>query len=207
MPPTVDVDLELVKHAQRGDFAAFESLVARYERRLFSLAIRIVRLQHDAEEVVQQTFLSVVENIKSFRGESLFSTWIMRIAMNHALLLLRRRKKQKTVPLGSKGNDDRYEDVPRPEFIAQWRETPAEIASRRETRKILEDALDDLDEKYRLVFLLRDIEGLSTAETAEALGISPANVKIRLLRARLRLREVLTRRFGDEATRVMPHQH
>jgi RNA polymerase sigma-70 factor (ECF subfamily) len=207
MPLKMNDDLELVHRAQGGDFAAFESLVARYERRLFGLALRIVRRQHDAEEVVQQTFLSVIENIGKFRGESLFSTWLTRIAMNHALLLLRREKRHKTLPLGSDGGEERYEDVPRPEFIAQWRETPDEIASRRESREILDEALSQLDEKYRLVFLLRDMEGLSVAETAAALDISPANVKVRLLRARLKLRELLTRRFGDEATRVMPHEH
>src|SRR3972149_10174568 len=121
MSPTADADLELVKRAQGGDFAAFESLVARYEQRLFALALRIVRLQHDAEEVVQQTFLSVIENIGKFRGESLFSTWLTRIAMNHALLFLRRQKRQKTVPLGSNGDEDRYDNVPHPEFIAQGR--------------------------------------------------------------------------------------
>jgi RNA polymerase sigma-70 factor (ECF subfamily) len=203
-----DDDLPLVRRAREGDFAAFEGLVERYERRIYSLARRIVGQAQDAEEVVQQTFLSVIEHLEDFREEALFSTWLTRIATNHALALLRKRAQQRTVPLADNRTDDGDQDVPHPEYIAQWQETPEQIASRRETRQLLDEALGQLDEKYRLVFLLRDVEGLSTSETAETLDISPANVKVRLLRARLMLRELLTRQFGDEATRVFPgHKH
>ena len=203
-----DDDLPLVRRAREGDFAAFEGLVGRYERRIYGLARRIVDQVQDAEEVVQQTFLSVIEHLKDFREEALFSTWLTRIATNHALALLRKRSRQRTVPLADDGTAEADRDVPHPEFIAQWRETPEEIASRHETRELLDEALAGLDEKYRLVFELRDVQGLSTAETAGALGISPSNVKVRLLRARLMLRERLTRQFGDEATRVFPgHEH
>jgi RNA polymerase sigma factor (sigma-70 family) len=99
MSQVVDDDRELVRRAKTGDFEAFESLVALYEQRIFSLAARIVRRQHDAEEVVQQTFLSVIEHLGEFREQSRFSTWLMRIATNHALLLLRKRYRQRTVPL------------------------------------------------------------------------------------------------------------
>ena len=203
-----DDDIPLVHRAQQGDFAAFESLLGRHERRIYRLARRIVHQVQDAEEVVQQTFLSAIEHLNGFREEALFSTWLTRIATNHALALLRKRAQQRTVPLADDRTSDADQDVPHPEFIAQWRETPEEIASRRETRELLDRALGQLDEKYRLVFLLRDVEGLSTNETAEALDISPANVKVRLLRARLMLRELLTLQFGDEATRVFPgHEH
>jgi len=203
-----DDDIPLVHRAQQGDFAAFESLLSRYERRIYRLARRIVGQVQDAEEVVQQTFLSVIEHLKGFREEALFSTWLTRIATNHALALLRKRSQQRTVPLADDRTSDADQGVPHPQFIAQWRETPEEIASRHETRELLDRALEQLDEKYRLVFLLRDVEGLSTNETAEALDISPANVKVRLLRARLMLRERLTLQFGDEATRVFPgHKH
>jgi RNA polymerase sigma-70 factor, ECF subfamily len=209
MVPPIDDDRELIHRAQKGDFDAFESLVALNERRLYNLAMRIVRQQQDAEEVVQQTFLSVVEHLREFREEARFSTWLMRIATNHALLLLRKRARRRTVPLvEDHGDNENYQDVPRPEFIAKWRETPEQIASKHETQQLLAQALDELDDKYRLVFLLRDVEGLSTAETAEALGITEANTKVRLLRARLMLRERLTRQFGDEANRVLPdHEH
>lgn len=209
MPPPLDDDRELVHRAQQGDFEAFESLVGLHEQRVFRLAMRIVRQQQDAEEVVQQTFLSVVEHLAEFREEAKFSTWLARIATNHALLLLRKRARNRTVQLVEDyGDSEDYQSVPRPDFIANWRETPEHIASQRETQRLLAEALDELDEKYRLVFVLRDVEGLSTAETAEALGITEANTKVRLLRARLMLRERLTRVFGDEASRVVPdHEH
>jgi len=205
--PTDDADRVLVNQAKAGDYAALESLVTRHERRVYDVALRIVRRTHDAEEVVQQTFLSLVEHIDGFREESLFSTWLLRIATNHALALLRRRARRQTLPLADDHSEETYSDVPHPEFIAQWRETPEQLASQRETRRLLDEALEQLDEKYRLVFVLRDVEGFSTAETAEALGISLSNVKVRLLRARLMLREQLTRHFGDEATRVAGHDH
>ncbi len=208
MSEPIEAERELVRRARRGEFEAFEALVARYERRLYSLALRMVRHRQDAEEVVQQTFLSVIEHLPQFREESSFYTWLMRIATNHALALLRRRASRPTVALREDGSSEEDNGpLPHPEFIAQWRETPDDIAQRREIRQLLAEALDELDEKYRWVFLLRDVEGLSTAETAEALGITEANVKVRLLRARLMLREKLTRLFGDQATRVPPHRH
>ena len=201
-------DPPLVARARQGDLAAFEALVAEHQQWLFSLALRIVRREHDAEEVVQQTFLSVIEHLKDFRDQSSFRTWIARIATNHALALLRKRAVRRTVPLGDDRSEQGDDALPHPQFIAEWRETPEQIASRRETRELLDQALDALDEKYRLVFLLRDVKGLSTSETAEALALSPSNVKVRLLRARLMLRERLTRIFGDEASRVAPdHTH
>jgi RNA polymerase sigma-70 factor (ECF subfamily) len=208
MTQPADEDRQLVQDARKGDFAAFEAIVSKYERRLFRLAYRIVGRRHDAEEVVQQTFLSVVEHIEGFREEATFYTWLMRIGTNHALALLRRRKVRQTVPLGEDGSSESYADLPHPEYIAQWQESPEQIASRRETRALLNAALEELGEKYRLVFVLRDIEGFSTNETANMLEISPANVKVRLLRARLMLRERLTRVFADEATKVTPkHEH
>lgn len=208
MSEPIAPEQQLVRRARAGDFEAFEALVARYERRVYGLALRLLRHRQDAEEVVQQTFLSVIEHLAGFREEASFYTWLMRIATNHALALLRRRTNRATVALRDDvASEDEEAGLPRPEFIAQWRETPDQIAQRREVRRILDQALDELGEKYRLVFLLRDVEGLSTAETAEALGITEANVKVRLLRARLMLREKLTRLFGDEARRLAPHAH
>jgi RNA polymerase sigma-70 factor (ECF subfamily) len=121
--------------------------------------------------------------------------------------VFRKRKGLDTVPLEEATEPQEGRDaLPQPEFIADWRQSPEELVRRNETRRLLEEALDRLDEKHRLIFLLRDVEGLSVRETADALGLSEANVKVRLLRARLQLREELTRQFGDPARRVK-HDH
>jgi RNA polymerase sigma-70 factor, ECF subfamily len=208
-PRAADVDLPLVRAARSGSFEAFEQLVAKYERPIFTLAMRIVQKEHDAEEVVQETFLSAVEHIKGFREASSFKTWLIRIATNHALKILRKRRNHPAVPLETSADGDPASaPLPHPEFIAPWSHDPQVIAQQREAQRLLADALAHLDEKYRMVFLLRDVEGLSTEEAAEALGITVANAKVRLLRARLMLRERLTRLFGDEGARVVnTHDH
>lgn len=207
--PPVDPDLELVRRARTGDFTAFEELVRRFQDRVYSLAYRIVGELHDAEDVVQQTFLSLIEHIRDFRGESAVAGWILRIAANHALKVLRKRRGMVTVPLAEAGAaEEGYTDVPHPEFIAPWRADPAELVARKDMREFIDRALAELDEKYRVVFVLRDVEGFSVKETAEALGLTESAVKVRLLRARLALRERLTPVFGDEAARVFPtHRH
>ena len=151
----------------------------------------------------------MIEHLEQFRGDSAVATWVLRIATNHALKQIRKRRLQSLLFLDPNSEGDSTTDpLPHPDYIAPWRETPADLAQRAEVRRIIDDALSELDENYRLVFLLRDAEGLSIRETAEVLGISEANVKIRLLRARLQLREKLTRILGDEAQRVIPdHSH
>lgn len=197
-------DLALLHRAQAGDFSAYESLVARYERRLHALAWRIVGQKQDAEDVVQKAFLSLIENLDSFREESSVATWILRIATNHALKILRKRRGLPTVSLEVATHaDDSYTTMPHPDYIAEWRDDPVELVQQAETRHLIDGALADLEEKYRLVFVLRDIEGLTVKETAEALDLTEANVKVRLLRARLQLRERLTRALGDDANRVV----
>lgn len=201
-------DKELVQAAKDGDLEAFEALTTRYERRVYSLARRILGNEHDAEDVTQSTFISVIENLNSFRGESSFSTWIHRIATFGALKILRKRKGLETVSLEEAiAPSEESDQLPHPEFIADWDRTPEELVARQETRQAIESALEQLDDKHRLVFLLRDVEGFSVRETAEALGISEVNVKVRLLRARLQLREVLTQRFGDPRTALRRHDH
>jgi RNA polymerase sigma-70 factor, ECF subfamily len=203
----IDEDRSLVAQAKAGDFAAMESLLVKYERQVYGVGRRIVGQHEDAEEVAQQTFLSVIEHLAEFREESQFRTWLLRIATNHALALLRKRSVRAGPSLDAYGSEDSYEGIPHPEFIAAWRESPEAMAMRNETRQAVEEALNGLGEKYRLVFVLRDIEGLATRETADILEISVEAVKVRLLRARLMLRERLTRLFGDESTRVAPHDH
>lgn len=206
-----DEHLELLERARQGDLAAFEALVERLQPRVYSLARRILGPCPEAEDVTQETFLSVLEHLEQFRGESSVATWVLRIATNHALRVLRKRRGLPTVALEvASGQDDQDMPLPHPEYIAQWRDNPEELAHRSEVRQLIKQALAELDDKYRIVFVLRDIEGLSVQETAELLGLTEANVKVRLLRARLQLRERLTRALGDESTRVFPshvHQH
>lgn len=207
MTTAMDQDAALVEASRRGDFAAFERLVDRYGPRLFALAMGIVRQREDAEDVVQTSFMNALEHLDSFRGDSSFATWLTRIAMNNALKNLRRRRGAEFVPLGADG-DDAGAEIPHPDYIADWRNDPLATLERSEVRALLGSGMDELPEGQRLVFVLRDLQGLSIAETAEALGITQANVKVRLLRARLALREKLTRAFGDPATRLAPmHGH
>lgn len=204
----IDPDHELVTRAKAGDFAAFEQLVSRYERRLFATAFRIVGRREDAEEVVQDTFTSVIEHLREFREESRFYTWLTRIAVNHALKRLRKDRRWVGPGNGSGDSSEGDGELPHPQFIAPWRENPVAVAERNEVQQLLTRALDELDDKYRAVFILRDVEELSTAEVAELLGISEANVKVRLLRARLQLRERLTSTLGDESQQLIPdHDH
>jgi RNA polymerase sigma-70 factor, ECF subfamily len=202
MPLTNIEESKLIKLAQDGEFEAFEEIVSRYEKRAFKLALRILRQNEDAEDVVQETFLNVARNIKKFRGESSFHTWLTRIVTNNALKMLRNKKGFSTVSIDASPDKDDNEPFIPPVLIADWRDTPEQIARKKETGEILSKALDNIDEKYKFVFLLRDVEGLSIKDTSEALEISEANVKVRLLRARLMLRERLTEIYGDMATTI-----
>lgn len=210
--PTAEIaDPELVRRAKAGDLGAFETLTTRYERRVFTLALRIVRQEQDAEDVTQQAFLSALENLGGFREAASFATWLFRIATHAALKVLRKRRGLATISLDEATAPDEHDGpVPHPEFIADWRQSPEHLVEQNETRRLLDQALGRLDEKHRLVFLLRDVEGLSIKETAGALGLSQANVKVRLLRARLQLREDLTQVLGDTSRQVrrgQAHSH
>lgn len=207
MTPEVP-DADLVRRAKAGELQAFEELVSRHERQIFTLASRILQNPHDAEDVTQQTFLSALEHLAGFREEASFATWLNRIATFAALKVIRKRKGLDTVSLeaATEPQED-YDSIPHPEYISDWKESPEQLVERNETRRLLDEALGRLDEKHRLVFLLRDVEGLSGKETAAALGLSEANVKVRLLRARLQLREHLTRTLGDPATRIVRSHH
>lgn len=201
-------DATLVARARAGDLSAFETLVSRHERRIYSLALRMLQHQQDAEDVTQQTFISALEHLAGFREEASFGTWLLRIATHAALKVIRKRHSHehsgRANPIAQTDED---EPVPHPEFIADWSQSPERLAQRNEVRTLIEQALGELDDKHRLVFLLRDVEGLSVRETAAALGISEVNVKVRLLRARMRLRERLTVAFGDASKRLIPHKH
>jgi len=182
----------LLAQAREGDTHAFGQLVRRYENKIFRLAQHITQNREDAEDVLQETFLKAYEHLDQFQGNSKFYTWVVRIAVNQALMKLRRRKTDKSVSLDE--TIDTGEDTLVRE-IAAWDENPEQRFSRAEIGQILESAIQNLEPPYRSVFALRDMEGLSTEETAEALGLSVPAVKSRLLRARLQLRERLTRQF------------
>jgi len=193
----------LVGQAREGDTEAFGALVRRYEGKIFRLAQHVTQNREDAEDVLQETFLKAYEHLDQFKGDSKFYTWIVRIAVNQALMKLRRRKTDKSVSLDE--TIDTGEDTVVRE-IAAWGEDPEQRFSREELGEILDGAIEGLDPLYRSVFVLRDIEELSTEETADALGLSVPAVKSRLLRARLQLREKLTRFFkrkGDDAFAYM----
>jgi RNA polymerase sigma-70 factor, ECF subfamily len=201
-------DAELVARAQAGELDAFEALTNRYEQRVYSLALRMLRQQQDAEDVTQQTFLSALQNLDGFRADASFATWLLRIATHAALKVIRKRKGLQTISLEEATEEsDSYDTIPHPEYIADWRQSPEQLVQKNETQRLLDEALANLDEKHRLVFLLRDVEGLSVKETAEALGLSEANTKVRLLRARLQLREQLTQALGDPERRVVRSLH
>jgi RNA polymerase sigma-70 factor, ECF subfamily len=189
---TVADESELVSRAQSGDNEAFAELVGRYQNKIYRLARNITQSNEDAEDVLQETFLKAYSHLDGFQRNSKFYTWIVRIAVNESLMKLRKRKSDRTVPL-DEPLDTGEEAVARE--IAVWDDNPEQRYSREEMQEILEEAVEDLKPDFRTVFVLRDIEELSTEETAEALGISIPAVKSRLLRARLALREKLTRKF------------
>ncbi|MGB9606778.1 MAG: sigma-70 family RNA polymerase sigma factor [Bryobacteraceae bacterium] len=191
-------DAVLVRQAQAGDAEAFAALVARHEKSIFRLARNITQNVEDAEDVLQETFLKAYEHLDEFRGDSKFYTWLVRIAVNQALMKLRKRKSDRSVSLDE--TFDTGEDTLVRE-IAVWAEDPERLYSQEELRQILASAIESLPPIFRAVFALRDLEELSTEETAEILNLSVPAVKSRLLRARLRLRETLTRYFkrkGDD---------
>lgn len=200
-------DAALVKAAKRGDLTAFEALVTRHERRIYGLARRMTGSDEDAQDVTQQAFMDAMQHLDGFRETAAFSTWITTIAAHAALKVLRKRRGLPLTSLDAATESDDDGHVPHPEYIAAWRESPDRLAAQKETRQILDAAIAELDAGHRAVFLLRDVEGLSVRDAAKALGISEANVKVRLLRARLELRERLTRLFGDPAQRYAPGDH
>ncbi len=188
----------LVTQAREGGVDAFTALVNRYEGKIFRLARHITQNPEDAEDVLQETFLKAYEHLEDFQGNSKFYTWLVRIAVNQALMKLRKRKTDASVSLDDPF-DTGEETVTRE--IAVWDPNPELTYSREEIREILARAIESLPPAFRAVFALRDIEGLSTEETAAMLNLSVPAVKSRLLRARLRLREKLTRVFkrkGEE---------
>jgi len=185
-------ELALVEAAKAGDVQAFEQLIKRYDRNVFRIAQHITQNREDAEDVLQDAFLKAYENLDQFQGNSKFYTWLVRIAVNESLMKLRKRRTGKTVSIDE---DIQTEEGSMPREIADWSPTPEQLYGQSELADILKKTIQGLPAGFRTVFVLRDVEGLSTEETAEMLNLSVPAVKSRLLRARLQLRERLNRYF------------
>lgn len=188
-------DPELVERFRKGRSSAFRELVRRYQGKVYALALRLTSNQADAQEVLQDTFLSVYRKIETFRGDSAFSSWLYRITANAALMKIRSRGNRRDVPL-----DDVLSAVEGQPYIPtmgrDWSEDAERVAINRQLAQQIGAAVEKLPEKYRVVFLLREVEGLPTQEVADALGLSTPTVKTRLHRARLFLRQELERTFN-----------
>ena len=187
-------EVQLVERARAGDLEAFEELLGRHQQRVMRVVLSILKEPMDAEEVAQDVFLTVFEKIDHFRGDSSFSTWLHRVAVNAALMRRRKSKADRSVPL---------DDV-MPSFderghlavdIADWSQQAGDPVLAREAGEVIEAAVEKLDEMYRTVFGLRDVQGFSIEETAEILELSVPAVKSRLHRARLFLRRELAEYF------------
>lgn len=189
-----DEEAQLVLAAQRGDTSCFEALVSRYERRIFRLAKNIIQNDSDAEEVMQDAFLKAFEHITTFKGNSRFYTWLVRITINQALMKLRKRRPNHV----SLDESFDTEEGSLPWDVKDWGPTPEEHYSQKELAEILSEAIAALTPALRIVFQLRDVENVSIEETAKLTGLSVPAVKTRLLRARLQLREKLNRFFRKD---------
>ena len=189
-------DLDLVQASKNGDVAAFEQLVKRYDRKLFRIAHSVTHNREDAQDAVQEAFLKAYQHLAEFRGDSQFSTWLIRITLNQSLMNLRKQRKTKELSLDEDFATD--QDVI-PLEVVDWAPSPEQIYGTSELRHILMKTIEELRPILRAVFVLQDLEGLSTDETAEVLNLSQSAVKSRLWRARLQLRERLNKYFGKSA--------
>ncbi len=197
LPSTIVQDDEgaLVAAAKKGDLSAFNELTNRYERRIFRLTMNITQNREDAEDATQDAFMKAFQHLDNFEGGSRFYTWLVRIAVNEALMRLRKRRPNVT----SLDEPVATEEDLIPREIEDWGPTPEQRYARSELNSILTSAIGELEPIFRTVFLLRDVEGLSTEETAEMLGVSVPAVKSRLLRSRLKLRAKLHPIFRQSA--------
>lgn len=186
--PACYIERELIQRVCNGEHEVFYDLIQPYERRVWGAAFAILRNEADAEDAVQDAVLKALKHIRQFRGEAKFSTWLIQIAVNEARMRRRQKHAHAVEPIfiGENGEDSYM-----PRDFADWREIPSEALERKEVREKLVEALDSLGQIYREVFMLRDMQQLSIAETSRALGISTTSVKTRLLRARLMLRDLI----------------
>ncbi len=205
MPTHLDNEQSLVVAAQTGDSDAFVTLLNQYSRNVYRLGLSITGNHHDAEDVLQEASLRAYSSIAEFRGEARFYSWLVSIAVNVALGKLRKRAlwKESSLDEPREGEDGSYI----PMEIESWGEDPEKACLTHELQQILAEVIQKLDPKSRTIFTLRDVEKFSIEETAALLGLSTPVVKTRLYRARLKLREELTRYFGKDARNAMPTSH
>jgi len=185
---------KLIELAQNGDKVALAQLVKNYEQTVYNFAFKICRNKDKAEHTMQETFLSMVKSLSQFSGKSKLSTWLYTVVSNHCLMLARKNKKHTYASLD---DEDNYIDESN---IADWKVTPTRIAENNELKSVLDSAIGKLPPDYRIVFLLRDVEGLSTGETGKVVNLSISAVKSRLHRARAFLRNELNETFKYERT-------
>lgn len=178
---------ELVELAQKGDSKALSKLVKDHEQTVYNFAFKICRDREKAENIMQETFLSMIKHLNQFDGNSKLSTWLYRIVSNHCLMQARKERNKYFVSINEETEDELYED----KYVADWSRIPNLDVENSELKKILDESIDKLAPDYRVVFLLRDVEGLSTEETARATDLSIPAVKSRLHRARAFLRKEL----------------
>ena len=197
-PAQEDYEERLIQRIRDGEHEAFYSLIRPYERRVYAAALALLRNEADAEDCAQEAVLKAFKNIRQFRSEAKFSTWLIQIAVNEARM---RRRKQRTDLIEPIEKDRGEDGTYAPREFADWREIPSETLERKEVREKLAESLASIGEIYREVFVLRDMEQLSIEETAKALGISTASVKTRLLLARLMLRDLLAPGLGGPWSR------
>jgi len=189
-----EISVELL---QAGDRHEFARLVDRYSTPLYRLALKMLGNPRDAEDVLQSTFMQAYQHLQGFEGRSSLSTWLYRIASNEALMLIRRRRPEvnfSELARDDEINNEEYE----PTLFTDWGHLPEDELLSTETRGMLDQAIQNLPETMRIVFILRDIEGLSIRETSQALDLTETAVKTRLLRARLRLREEISQYYGEK---------
>lgn len=189
-----DKEFALIDRVLSGQHEYFYELIAPYERRVFMAAFDILQVEADAEEVAQEAFLKAFRALRSFRREAQFSTWLLRITMNEARMRLRKRREVSLDSVFPEHEETDYIPI----LLADWREIPVEALLREETRRLLRESIAALPENYREVLTLRDVNGLSNAETAEILGLTVGNTKVRLLRARIMLRDLFVQRLRSK---------
>jgi RNA polymerase sigma-70 factor (ECF subfamily) len=196
-----DGEGQLVAALQRGEPEAYRELVEQHSETIYNLALRMMNNPQEAEEVLQDTFISAFRAIDRFEGRSRLSTWLYRIAYNAALMRLRRRELP-TTSLDEPLTGEDGEQMPRQ--LVDWSAIPDDLLLNSELNAVLREAVAGLSEGLRAVFVLRDIEGLSTAETAAALDLTETNVKVRLHRGRMALRDAITEYFVNSGGATVP---